>query len=125
MIDNIDGANLRRLLDATARKEEIKTAKWMCERIIKQINEFEEDMPGHLMAGGREVSFHNTAFSIDNVRYWNPDMIIFDGTNPDGSKIRLLQHTSQLNLLLQAVPRSDKKGQRRKIGFVQDTQEEE
>lgn len=39
MTDNIDGANLRRLLDATARKEEVKTAKWMCERIIKQLSQ--------------------------------------------------------------------------------------
>ena len=77
----------------------------MYERIVKTINKFEENMPERLMAGVRLVSFHDTVFSIDNVSYWNPDMIIFYGTLPGGSEIQLLQHSSQLNLLLQAVPR--------------------
>ncbi len=47
--------------------------------------------------------------SIHDVGYWNPD----------GAKVELLQHTSQLNLLLVAVPRMDDLSKpRRKIGFA-------
>lgn len=99
-------------------------AEWMYERIINTINEFESKLPDDMQAGGRLISFGNTAFSIDNVGYWNPDMIIFYGTLPDnetalaGGKIELLQHVSQLNLLLTAVKRQDDLTKpRREIGF--------
>jgi len=94
-------------------------------RIVSTINQFEENMSEHLITGGRLVSFHDDTFSIDDVGYKNPDMIIFYGTKADWSKVQLLQHISQLSLLLQAVPRSDKTSPRRKIGFVPNTQAEE
>ncbi len=95
-------------------------AKWMYERIVKQINEFEESIPDNMQAGGRFVTSANGyTFCIDDVGYWNPNMIMFYGTGPDGAKIELLQHTSQLNLLLVAVPRMDDLSKpRRKIGFA-------
>lgn len=94
-------------------------AKWMHERIVKRIAEFEESIPDNMQAGGRFVSSANGyTFTIDDVSYWNPDMIMFYGTGPDGAKVELLQHTSQLNLLLVAVPRRDDLSKpRRKIGF--------
>lgn len=95
-------------------------ASWMHERIIKQINNFEENLPSDKQAGGRFVSSPDgMVFSIEDVGYHNPDMIIFYGTTKNGDKVRLLQHTSQLNLLLVAVPRTDDLTQeRRKIGFA-------
>lgn len=95
-------------------------AKWMYERIVKQINEFEESIPDNMQAGGRFVTSANGyAFCIDDVGYWNPNMIMFYGTGPDGAKVELLQHTSQLSLLLVAVPRMDDLSKpRRKIGFA-------
>ena len=101
-----------------------KLADWMCERLIKSINDFEADIPDDMQAGGKLVSFHDGVFSIDDVGYWNPDIIWFYGTRPDGSKVKLVQHTSQLNLLLVAVPRQDTSKPRRKIGFERDTPEE-
>ena len=94
-----------------------KFANWMHERIVKQINEFEENLPQNMQAGGRLINFHDTIFSINDIGYWNPDMIIFYGTLPDGSQVQLLQHTSQLNLLLVAVPRKNPETPRRQIGF--------
>ena len=95
-------------------------AEWMYERIVKRIVEFEKSIPDDMQAGGRFVtSATGYTFSIDDVSFWNPDMIMFYGTGPDGAKVELLQHTSQLNLLLVAVPRRDDLSKpRRKIGFV-------
>lgn len=97
-----------------------RLADWMQERIVLQINEFEEDLPQTHQAGGRLVTSGNIAFSIEDVGYHNPDMLIFYGTLPDGSKVELLQHTAQLNLLLVAVQRSNPEVPRRKIGFAQE-----
>ena len=99
-------------------------ADWMYERLVKTIDEFESELPDNMQAGGRLVSFQNTTFSIDDVGYWNPDIIRFYGTLPDGSEVQLVQHTSQLNLLLVAVPRKDDLSKpRRKIGFEVPAQE--
>lgn len=94
-------------------------ASWMHKRIVKLINEFESSIPDDMQAGGRFVSSSTGyTFSIDDVDSWNPDLIMFYGTGPDGAKVQLLQHTSQLNLLLVAVPRTDDLSKpRRKIGF--------
>lgn len=93
-------------------------AGWMHERIVKSIEDFEKDLDIEYQAGGRLVNFQDIVFSIENVGYWGPDIIIFYGTLPDGSHVQLLQHISQLNLLLVSVPRKDDLTQpRRKIGF--------
>ena len=101
-------------------------AKWMHERIVKRIADFEESIPDNMQAGGRFVSSANGyTFTIDDIGYWNPDMIMFYGTGPDGAKVELLQHTSQLNLLLVAVPRTDDLSKpRRKIGFALEESEQ-
>ena len=47
-------------------------------------------------------------------------MIVFYGELSDGSAVELVQHLSQLNLLLVAVPRQDDiQKPRRVIGFTQ------
>ncbi|WP_294151755.1 DUF6173 family protein [uncultured Selenomonas sp.] len=104
-----------------------RLASWMYERVVRHINRFESTLPDDMQAGGRFVSSSNGyTFNIDDVSYWNPDMIIFSGTGPDGEKVRLLQHTSQLNLLLVAVPRKDDLSKpRRKIGFQSPENEKE
>lgn len=95
-----------------------QNADWMHERLIKIIVDFELNLPDHMQAGGRLVSFQDTTFGIENIRHLNPDIIIFEGTLPDQTRVELIQHTSQLNLLLVAVPLSDSSAPRRKIGFA-------
>ena len=118
--NSLRGENLSAL---TANMEHAKYghyASYMCERIINAIKQFESDMPDNLIAGGRMVSSGDVTFSIEDVRYRNPDMIIFCGKLPNGEKVQLVQHTTQLNLLLVSVPRLDTSNPRRQIGFVHD-----
>lgn len=122
----IDTRNLINQISVNALKsiapKEGGEAGWMCERIIKSIQDFEKDLPYDHQAGGKLVNFQNVTFSIDDVGYWGPDMIMFYGTLPDGSRVQLLQHITQLNLLLVSVPRKDDLEQpRRKIGFETST----
>lgn len=62
-------------------------ADYMCERLIKSINEFERGLPPDMQAGGKLVCFQNITFSIDDIKYWNPNMIKFCGTLPTGEKV--------------------------------------
>lgn len=92
----------------------------MYQRIVALINNFESDLPDTMQAGGRLVSAGDITFSIQDIGYWDPNMIVFYGELSDGSTVELVQHLSQLNLLLVAVPRQDDiQKPRRVIGFTQ------
>jgi hypothetical protein len=90
----------------------------MYKRVVLLINQFESELPDDMQAGGRLVTSGNITFGIQDVGYWDPNMIVFYGELSDGSKVELVQHLSQLNLLLVAVPRMDDPTvPRRIIGF--------
>lgn len=93
-------------------------ADYACEKIIEKINEFESNLPEDMQAGGKLVTFGNEAFAIDSVTYQNPNILIFTGTTVEGETVQLIQHTSQLNLLLLAVKRNNPEEPRRKIGYL-------
>ena len=106
----------------TAEDEDPETpylASDMYRRIVALINNFESDRPDDMQAGGRLVSAGNITFSIQDVGFWDPNMIVFYGELSDGSHVELVQHLSQLNLLLVAVKRTDDTDKpRRIIGFT-------
>lgn len=98
-------------------RENTYLASDMYQRIVALINNFEAELPDDMQAGGRLVSSGNITFSIQDVGYWDPNMIVFYGELTDGSSVELVQHLSQLNLLLVAVKRTDPEQPRRIIGF--------
>ena len=91
-------------------------AAWMHERIVRQIMEFEKNLGPDHEVGGRFVQGpNNETLHIANVASWGPDMIMFLGEWPDGRKFELIQHYSQVSLLLVAMNKlSDAP---RRIGF--------
>ncbi|CTQ47670.1 DUF6173 family protein [Roseibium aggregatum] len=92
-------------------------AEWMYERIARSIIDFEKDLDSEHEVGARLVSFTaNEVISIDDVGFWGTDMIIFYGSNAEGQPAQLLQHISQVNVLLVAVRVAGEKPNR--IGFV-------
>ena len=93
-------------------------ADYACEKIIERINEFEANLPGDMQAGGKFITFGSEAFAIESVTYQNPNILIFSGITAEGETVQLIQHTSQLNLLLLAVKRSNPEEPRRKIGYL-------
>jgi hypothetical protein len=89
---------------------------WMYERLIRSIADFEEKLDQDTEIGARLVTFGNKeVIHIEDVGYWGPDLIIFHGTNSEGKPLQLLQHQSQVNVLLVAVPKEGPKP--RRIGF--------
>ena len=94
-------------------------AQDMFENIVERIQKFEENLPNDMQAAGNLVNGPGVTFLINKVAYMDPNIILFSGLLPEsGAAVELVQHISQLNLLLTALPRMDDTTKpRREIGF--------
>ena len=94
-------------------------AEWAYERVKSLIFDFEKELSPDEEIGCRLVSFNaNSVYYIDDIGYWGPDIIMFyctDSTN--NAKATLIQHISQLNVLLLKLPRKNGDKEARRIGF--------
>lgn len=91
-------------------------ATWMHQRLVHQILEFEKNLGPDHEIGGRFVQGPNSEpLHISNVASWAPDMILFVGQYPDGRRFELIQHYSQVSVLLVALPKMTEEP--RRIGF--------
>lgn len=91
-------------------------AQWAYERIARQINDFEQELSADEEIGLRLVATPDTSvMHIEDIGYWGPDMLIYHGKNEHGKPLQLLQHYTQMSILLTAVPKAHDKPIR--IGF--------
>lgn len=94
-------------------------AQWMYERLVKAIIDFEENLDEEHEVAAQLVSFNDQeTFNIMDVGFWDPDLIIFFGVNPEGNRVQLMQHVSQVNIMLVAIKKPEEKEPPRRIGFV-------
>jgi hypothetical protein len=99
------------------RDSTLNPARWMHERIARSIKTFEDDLDEEHEIGARLVNFGtNVTIHIIDVGYWGPDIIKFYGFDAIGSKVELIQHVSQLSMLLVAVRKVHESPKR--IGFA-------
>ena len=54
---------------------------------------------------------------IEGLGFFDPDMVTFYGTDARGGKMQLVQHVSQLNVALRALPIPRDNIEPRRIGF--------
>lgn len=92
------------------------SAQQAYENLVEYINEFEKNLDEEHEIGARLVSFGNSvSFHMQNIGYYGPDIITFYGVNSNSEKVQLVQHVSQLNVLLVAMKKIGEKPIR--IGF--------
>lgn len=107
------------LPDAVARKpvEQKSPAQWAYERIILYLQKFEETLDNdHEVAmgfAGGDVG----VMRIEGMGFFDPDIITFYGSDPTGSRTQLVQHVSQLNVMLRALPKDVEQEEPNRIGF--------
>lgn len=102
---------------AASQDRPFDPAAWMHQRLVNQIVEFEKNLGPDHEIGGRFVEGPGSEpLHISNVASWGPDMILFMGQFPDGRRFELMQHYSQVSVLLVAVPKLTDEPPRR-IGF--------
>lgn len=95
------------------------------DRLVSIIVDFEKNLKSDEEVGARLVSFGETIIiHIDDLGYWNPSLIYFYGRDNNDREVQLVQHISQISVLLMKVPRTNP--QRERIGFkMQQRQNEE
>ena len=104
------------VVETPAKEPPYNPAAWMHERLARQILEFDKNLdPDHELGGRFVQGPSNDSLHIENVAHWGPDMIIFLGRFADGRKFELMQHYSQVSVLLTAVRKIHEKP--RRIGF--------
>ena len=92
-------------------------AEWAYQRLILYIKNFEKTLDNeHEIAMG----FTDTGagvLRIQGLGYFDPDVVTFFGTDQTGARVQLVQHVTQLNVLLRAMPKADSTAAPRRIGF--------
>jgi hypothetical protein len=97
-------------------------ASVFCTKLYKEINEFDLSLDASSEVAVRLVSFGETVqFSIESMGFSDPSLIIFSGHTADGSHVQLVQHVSQISLLLLAAKRPHPEKPKFPIGFRQET----
>jgi len=108
------------LPDASAIKGE-ETAKsparWAYERLILYIQNFEKQLDNdHEVAMGF-AGDSSGVIRIEGMGYFDPDIITFYGSDPTGTKTQLVQHVTQLSVMLRALPKQLEAAEPTRIGF--------
>jgi hypothetical protein len=112
-----DCAENQPLPPALTRTAEAKKtpAHWAYERLILYIQNFEQQLDkDHEIAMGF-VGSDAGMLHIHGMGYFAPDIVTFYGVDPAGVKTQLVQHVSQLNVMLKAAPKLQ--DEPRRIGF--------
>ncbi|HEY8401165.1 MAG TPA: DUF6173 family protein [Cytophagaceae bacterium] len=92
-------------------------ADYQYEIIREAIIEFEKSLDQEHEVAIKLAAFGQTILmNITDIGYSNPCLIHFYGT-VNGNEAELIQHVSQLNFLLMAVPKAEPEKPPRRIGF--------
>ncbi len=104
-----------RMGDGAARKS---PAEWAYERMILYIQRFEQGLDSsHEVAMGY-TGGAGGVMAIEGMGFFDPDLVTFYGRDEDGLKTQMIQHVTQLNVTLRAVPKERPADPPRRIGFA-------
>lgn len=95
--------------------EQKSPAEWAYERLVLYIQKFEETLDADHEVGMGFAGSEAGMLHIQGMGFFAPDMITFYGADPSGAKTQLVQHVSQLNVMLKAAPKIHEEPAR--IGF--------
>ena len=92
-------------------------AQWAYERLILYIRNFEG-----LLDAEHEVAMGFTGgdagvLRIEGMGYFDPDIVTFYGSDATGARTQLIQHVSQLSVMLRALPKQSAEEPATRIGF--------
>ncbi len=97
--------------------EEKSEARWAYERLILYIQNFEKMLDNeHEIAMGF-AGDSSGVIRIEGMGYFDPDIVTFYGTDGVGSKTQLIQHVSQLSVMLRALHKTTEGKEPNRIGF--------
>ncbi|WP_299888937.1 DUF6173 family protein [uncultured Ruegeria sp.] len=92
-------------------------AQWAYERLILYIQNFEKTLDGDQEVAMGFTGGDAGVMRIEGMGYFDPDIITFYGSDGTGARTQLVQHVSQLNVMLRALPKSVEDKPANRIGF--------
>ena len=118
----------------TATPDEIKQpsgpkspARWAYERLIMYIQNFEKTLDNTQEVAMGFAGDSSGVIKVEGMGYYDPDIVTFYGSDPSGTKTQLVQHVTQLSVMLRALPKDVEAEEPNRIGFrlAQDPDEED
>ncbi len=92
-------------------------AQWAYERVVLYLKNFEEQLDNEHEVAMGFTGGDAGVLRIEGMGYFDPDIVTFYGTDPAGGRTQLVQHVSQLNVMLRALPKEAKDAAPKRIGF--------
>ncbi|MEZ5714197.1 MAG: DUF6173 family protein [Paracoccaceae bacterium] len=104
--------------EVTQRPLEQKSpAEWAYERLILYIQNFEEQLDAEHEVAMGFAGGEAGVIRIEGMGFFDPDIVTFYGSDGDGMKTQLIQHVSQLSVVLRALPKEVEEDAPKRIGF--------
>lgn len=92
-------------------------AEWAYERLILYIQNFEQQLDNEHEVAMGFAGGEAGVLRIEGMGFFDPDMITFYGSDSMGVKTQLVQHVSQLSVMLRALPKPTEEEPPSRIGF--------
>ncbi len=92
-------------------------AEWAYERLIIYIKNFEKTLDSEHEVAMGFAGGEAGVLRIEGMGYFDPDIVTFYGSDASGAKTQLVQHVSQLSVILRALPKSVEDAEPTRIGF--------
>jgi hypothetical protein len=88
-------------------------------RLVTWINEFDKSLDQEHEVGVRLVNFGQAVtFHLSDMGFWDPSLISLKGFTESGEPVELIQHITQISILLMKVKRQHPNKPKRPIGFA-------
>ena len=92
-------------------------AQWAYERLILYIQNFEEQLDSEHEVAMGFTGGQAGVLRIEGMGFFDPDIVTFYGSDTTGTRTQLVQHVSQLNVMLRALPKPKADAPATRIGF--------
>ena len=104
---------------AVAKKpvEQKSPAEWAYQRLILYIQNFEKTLDSEQEVAMGFTDTGAGVLRIEGLGHFDPDIVTFYGIDQGGARVQLVQHVSQLNVILRAMPKEADAAEPRRIGF--------
>ena len=116
---NVQSVEQQPLPAAISKKpvEQKSPAEWAYQRLILYIQNFEKTLNQEEEVAMGFTDTGTGILRIEGLAYFDPDVVTYYGTDQMGARVQLVQHVSQLNVLLRAMPKQNEAEEPRRIGF--------
>ena len=97
--------------------EQKSPAQWAYERLILYIQNFEKTLDNEHEVAMGFAGDSTGVIRIEGMGYFDPDIVTFYGSDATGAKTQLIQHVTQLSVMLRALPKQVEEEEPTRIGF--------